>query len=107
MASAGGSMGNVMQINSGSDGGLVSDYNLVYNGGKAINWGDGHPAAADAHSLTTDPKFTSPSTGDYTPAAGSPTIKAGANLFSDVPHDVVGAARPSSGNFDIGAYQAK
>jgi hypothetical protein len=106
IASSTGSMGNVMQINGASSTGLVSDYNLVWNNGKTINWGDGHPTSADAHSVTADPKFTSPTAGDFTPAAGSPAIGAATNLFNDVPHDILGAARPSSGNYDIGAYQS-
>jgi hypothetical protein len=107
ISSSGGNLGNVMQVNSGSGTGLMSDYNLVYNGGKAVSWGDGHPAGADTHSVTGDPKLTNASAGDYTPGPGSPAIGAGVNLFSDVPHDILGTPRPSTGPFDIGAYQTK
>jgi uncharacterized protein DUF1565 len=105
VASSAGTLGNVMQVNAGSDSGLVSDYNLVWNDGKAVSWGDGHPATADTHSVTADPKLTGASTGDYTPGTGSAAIGAGTNLFNDVPHDILGTARPATGAFDIGAYQ--
>jgi hypothetical protein len=106
VANPAGNLGSVMQVNSGSDSGLVSDYNLVWNNGGAVNWGDGHPSSADAHSITADPKLANASAGDYSLAAGSPAIGAGTNLFADMPHDILGDPRPMSGNFDIGAYQS-
>ena len=101
-----GTAGNVMQVNGASGTGLQADYNLAWNKGNAITWGDGHPASADTHSITADPKLVSPSAGDYRPAAGSPAVGAGTNLWGEVPHDALGVSRPTSGNFDIGAYQA-
>jgi parallel beta helix pectate lyase-like protein/uncharacterized protein DUF1565 len=102
-----GNMGNVVQINGASVNGLQMDYNLVWNNGGSVNWGDGHPATADTHSLKVNPMLTAPSSGDYTPAAGSPAIGKGVNLYSDVPRDYSGAARPTSGGFDIGALQSR
>jgi hypothetical protein len=96
---------NVIQVNPGADVGLQMDYNLAWNNGTAISWGDGHPATADAHSVTLDPKLTSAT--DFTLQAGSPARGAGANLFTDVPTDFTGAPRPAAGPFDIGAYQGK
>ncbi|HXU69408.1 MAG TPA: choice-of-anchor Q domain-containing protein [Polyangia bacterium] len=106
IASSTGNMGNVMQVNGASGTGLMSDYNLAFDAGKPVAWGDGHPASADTHSVMGDPKFTAPPAGDYTPGPGSAAIGAGTNLFSDVPHDALGNARPSTGPFDIGAYQS-
>jgi hypothetical protein len=100
-----GNGGNVMQINDPAGMGLMMDYNLRWNGGMAVSWGDGHPTTADMHSVTMDPKLTSAT--DFSLGAGSAAIGAGTNLFADVPIDFKGAARPMTGPFDIGAYQSK
>ena len=100
-----GNVGNVMQINGAAGQGLHDGLQPRVEQRQAVNWGDGHPTSADTHSVTSDPKFTS-ADGDYTLGAGSAAIGAGTNLFNDVPHDILGAARPSSGAFDIGAYQS-
>jgi uncharacterized protein DUF1565 len=105
VTSSKGNMGNFMQVNGASGTGMVSDYNLVWNNGASVDWGDGHPASADTHSVKADPKLMSPSSGDYRPGAGSAAISTGTNMFSDVPHDALGVPRPASGSFDIGAYQ--
>jgi hypothetical protein len=99
-----GNGGNVMQINAPAGMGLMMDYNLRWNGGTAVAWGDGHPATADAHSVTGDPKLASAT--DFSLGAGSAALGAGTNLFADVPIDFKGAARPTTGAFDIGATQA-
>jgi hypothetical protein len=104
VANAGGDLGSVIQINGDAGAGLVMDYNLVWNGGAAVSWGDGHPATADAHSLTQDPKLASATV--FSPTLASPARGAGMNLFSDVPVDFTGAARPATGPFDIGAFEA-
>ncbi len=106
IASSSGNLGDVIQINGASGTGLQMDYNLAWNNGQAVSWGSSHPSGADTHSVMGDPKLTAASAGDFTPAAGSAAIGAGTNLFTDVPHDILGAARPSSGPFDIGAYQS-
>jgi hypothetical protein len=103
VSNAAGDGGNVVQINTGADQGLQMDYNLVWNGGKAISWGDGHPSSADTHSVTKDPKLASGT--DFSLATGSAARGAGTNLFADVPVDFLGAARPVTGPFDIGAYE--
>ncbi|HVU49936.1 MAG TPA: choice-of-anchor Q domain-containing protein, partial [Polyangia bacterium] len=102
---AGNAGGRVVQINTGADAGLQMDYNLVWNGGQAVTWGDGHPSTADAHSVTMDPELGSAPS--FTLGAGSAAIGAGTNLFSDVPIDFMGLARPMTGPFDIGAYEAR
>jgi hypothetical protein len=103
VSNAAGDGGNVVQINTGADQGLQMDYNLVWNAGKAISWGDGHPSSADAHSVAKDPKLTSAT--NFALGAGSAARGAGTNLFADVPIDILGAARPMTGPFDIGAYE--
>jgi hypothetical protein len=103
VSNAAGDGGNVVQINPGADEGLQMDYNLIWNGGQIVSWGDGHPSSADAHSVTKNPGLTSAT--NFALAAGSAARGTGANLFSDVPIDFMGAARPMTGPFDIGAYE--
>jgi hypothetical protein len=103
ISNAAGDGGNVVQINTGADKGLQMDYNLVWNAGKAISWGDGHPSSADTHSIAKDPKLTSAT--NFALAAGSAARGAGTNLFADVPIDFLGAPRPMTGPFCIGAYE--
>jgi hypothetical protein len=105
IANPAGDGNNVVQVNTGADSGLQMDYNLAWNAGKAISWGDGHPASADAHSVTQDPKLTSATS--FVPQAGSPARGAGENLVSDVAVDFAGTPRPATGPFDIGAYQGQ
>jgi hypothetical protein len=95
--------GRVVQINTGADSGLQMDYNLVWTGGGSISWGDGHPSSADTHSVTKDPKLVSAT--NFALGAGSGALGAGTNIFADVPIDFMGAARPATGAFDIGAYE--
>lgn len=59
----------------------------------------------DSHSFTTNPNLNA----SYTPMAGSPVIGAGANLTSlgitALASDKAGNLRPSSGPWDVGAYE--
>ncbi|MGH6846759.1 MAG: hypothetical protein ACREC0_04755 [Methylocella sp.] len=61
----------------------------------------------EAHGLIqADPQLTSPSTGNFAPALGSPLFNAGMNLFSSgVVWDINHQPRPASGPFTIGAFQ--
>jgi hypothetical protein len=52
--------------------GVTIDYNTVYNAGTNYN-GISQPA----HDLTTDPKFSAPTTGDFTLQGGSPALASG------------------------------
>ena len=79
------------------------DYNLTWKRLDRL-WGDGHPTSADTHSTTKDPMLGSAP--PFTLVAGSGAIGAGTNLFSDVPIDFLGVARPTTAPFDIGAYQS-
>jgi hypothetical protein len=114
-ASSGGGMGgantgqtsyysnNIVQGTStaiGDNGGAVgiSDYNDFYNAG-------GSTAGGNSHGMTTNPKFNNPAAGDLTLQSGSPCIGAGANISSCFTYDITGKNRPSSGAWDIGAYE--
>jgi hypothetical protein len=74
----------------------------VLNGGTCPSGG-----GYDCHGLFSDPKLS----GSYTLQAGSPAIQSGTNLTSlcsTIPalcYDKAGNARPSTGAWDIGAYQ--
>jgi hypothetical protein len=103
----GGDGGEVIRIDGASGQGLVMDYNLVFAGRGSLAWGASHPTTSDGHSLGSDPRFVAPSAGDYSLGAGSPARGAGVNLSRDVPHDFTGAPRPTTGPFDIGAFQSR
>ena len=104
IANPAGDQGNIIQINAPADMGLQMDDNLAWNAGAAISWGDGHPATADAHSVTKAPGFVSAT--DFHLSPTSPARGAGVNLVADVPHDFDGTPRPATGAFDIGAFQS-
>lgn len=98
----------------------ASDYNDIYN---CTNYGIKEPDPAkatlsawrsaysslDAHSISTDPNLNSST---YRPNSGSPVVGAGTNLTATycgtyplLCSDYAGVTRPSSGTWDIGAYQ--
>jgi len=88
------------------------EYNANYYSTLAA-WQGAHSSPVfDAHSITTNPNLT----GSYAPNSGSPVIGAGINLYSicngqpnpgigALCYDKGGAARPSSGAWDMGAYK--
>ncbi len=102
------------------------DYQDYYTIG-ANGWNGGSPLSAwvsycevnfpktigcDAHSVSGNPNLTSA----FVPNSGSPVIAAGKNLYSicngqanpglgALCYDAAGVARPSSGNWDVGAFQ--
>lgn len=60
----------------------------------------------DTHSIVANPLQVSPTTGNFALTAASPARNAGANLTSlGITTDASGAARPATGNWDIGPYQ--
>jgi hypothetical protein len=74
--------------------------NLVYSNG--INW----RLKNKTHSgtVSANPQFVSPSTGDYRLKSTSPAIGYGSSRYAPS-DDIVGAARPQGGRDDIGAYE--
>ncbi len=110
-----GGLADIVQIGGGVDNNsaasatnLVMDYNLFYNGGSAISYGQNHPNGADAHSMTADPKFVN--SGGMTPAdfkvqPGSPAIDKGADVAAENGHDFDGTGRPIGAACDIGAFE--
>ncbi len=94
---------------------LASDFNDVYvraattadyfgyNGSPQINLGDWIATSAlDLNSAEVNPLFTSPATGDLSPAASS-INNIGQNLLSVVPDDILGNARTATP--DPGAFE--
>ena len=103
------------------------DYQDYYNIGSG-GWSGGSPLSAwvswceakypgtigcDANSISGNPNLN----GSFVPNSDSPVIAAGKNLYSTcngqsnpglgaLCYDAAGAARPASGNWDIGAYQS-
>jgi NPCBM/NEW2 domain/Right handed beta helix region len=59
----------------------------------------------DRHSTFADPKFTDPAAGDFSIAAGSPAVDAGAFLPSSGTTDAAGQPRAQAGGIDIGAFE--
>ncbi len=105
IANPDGDLASVVLVGGASGASLEMDYNLVWNGGRRVAWGKGHPEGADRHSITIDPGLSSrddPSLRDGSAATG-----AGINIAGDVPHDFAGLERRPDGPFDIGAYRAR
>lgn len=85
-------------------------YNLgsnfaVVNNGSFISYATWRGYGFDSHSISSTPDLNS----SYIPNSGSKVIKAAANLASlgttTLDSDKAGVARPSTGAWDIGAYQ--
>jgi hypothetical protein len=84
---------------------VASNPGIAVNGGTAsvvnnIGYGSG-----SYNLVTNNAYFVNMAGHDYHLVVGSAPIGAGTNLFSGVATDFDGNARPSSGAFDIGAYQ--
>jgi hypothetical protein len=58
-----------------------------------------------SNNLTSDPRFTNSSNGDFTLQPSSPAIDTGANVSSILTTDFRGAPRPAGSAFDIGAFE--
>lgn len=89
----------------------VCDSNLffgntnVYWGSGWINYGLWRGRGYDAHSILGDPKFGAPTSGNLFLQSGSPVISRGANLSTYFTTDLTGTLRPTTGPWDIGAFQ--
>ena len=69
-------------------------------------WRGWQALGLDVNGYNANPKFISTSGKDFSLQAGSPAINAGTNLGSPYNVDINGNPRPSTGNWDIGAYQS-
>jgi hypothetical protein len=65
----------------------------------------GSAAVAQTNQQTAAPIFVNAGAGDFSEAAGSPTIDAGVNSAANGPFDVLGRPRTINGTTDIGAYE--
>jgi hypothetical protein len=59
----------------------------------------------DGHSMFVDPVFTDPAAADYSLAADSPAVDAGAFIASSGATDLAGHPRAQAGGIDLGAYE--
>jgi PKD repeat protein len=107
--------GNI-RVDTDSTMGATLDYNVVYmsNGGRNYVWSLGYNTLAgmqmasgqEAHSIEADPKWTSPSNGDFTLRSGSPAIdSANSGIAGAQSTDANGDARvddPNTPNTGVG-----
>lgn len=96
IANADGDLFGVVQINGASGTGLVMRNNLYFDGADPVDHDE------DA-TVVADPAFA---VGGFIPGAASPARGAGRNLAAEFSGDLVGAPRPASGAWTIGAYEA-
>lgn len=92
-----GKIGQVLDVRSGNEAGLVMDYNLAFTTSGTIDWGRN---GTNSHSVTADPMLNP----DFSLKAGSPAIGKGNDVLSEVTVDFAGNARTAT--FDIGAFKA-
>lgn len=88
--------------------GTTSIYNNIFyaNGTNTVfDAGQSGGTILQGNNITSNPSFTSASTGDFTLLTGSTAIDAGRTLAA-VTTDFVGAARPQGTAYDIGAYES-
>lgn len=121
--------GNEISDNSGNGikmtAGLVTNCIVYFNGASQfieqnedINLGGGtvtyscmYPLVAGANNISSDPRFRTASSNDYTLTPGSTSIDAGTNLVG-VTRDLIGTSRPLDGDgvggaiHDMGCYEA-
>jgi parallel beta-helix repeat protein len=76
--------------------------NLFFRNGTAIL--DLNSDTVISNNLTTDPAFVNPGAADFRLRSGSAAIDGGSTL-REVTRDFTGAARPSGGAYDIGAFE--
>lgn len=82
----------------------TGDQSRAFNDrGSTKTWAEWTALGYDVDSISLDPKFVSSS--DFHLQSDSPAISAGTNLSEYFTTDYDGNARPSSGGWDIGAYQ--
>jgi hypothetical protein len=98
-----------VQFYAATGSGVTLDHNLVYGNGSG-NYSLAEGGTTVSYTLGTtissDPKFANESSSSFDAHlnSGSPAIGAGLNEYSTITTDYAGAARPSSGAWDLGAY---
>jgi hypothetical protein len=98
-----------VQFYAATGSGVTLDHNLVYGNGSG-NYSLAEGGTTVSYTLGTtissDPKFANESSSSFDAHlnSGSPAIGAGLNEYSTITIDNAGAARPSSGAWDLGAY---
>jgi len=90
-------------------GGVVVNNNLSYgNGYGDFSFTDGGSTASysQAGNVFADPHLVSETATSFDAhlSSSSPAIRAGLNLYSAIATDMDGAARPTSGSWDLGVY---
>jgi parallel beta-helix repeat protein len=93
--------------------GFESDYNVVMgrfsadDDNSVVDLAGWQALGYDANSFMAAPEtlFVAAIEGDFRPSSGSPLLDAGIEL-PDVSEDLMGAARPSGGGYDSGAYES-
>src|SRR6266404_1307660 len=89
--------------------GVVLNNNILYGNGSGnfdFTGGGSTYSYSQAANILADPGLVNESSTSFDPhlAPGSPGIQAGLNLSSVFTSDMTGAARPSSGPWDLGVY---
>jgi hypothetical protein len=90
--------------------GVVMDHNVIYGNGSgsysSFSNGGGTVSVTQGTTISSDPMLANETQSGFDPHlnAGSPAIGAGYNFSSIFATDLAGNARPSSGNWDAGAY---
>jgi hypothetical protein len=98
-----------VQFYAATGSGVTLDHNLVYGNGSG-NYSLAEGGTTVSYTLGTtissDPKFANETSSSFDAHlnSGSPAIGAGLNEYSTITTDYAGAARPSSGAWDLGAY---
>ena len=92
-------------------GGVVVDNNFSYGNGSGdfdFTGGGSTYTNSQAGNIFADPGLVDGTLANFDPhlASGSPAIQAALNLYPDLTTDMAGAARPSSGAWDLGVYLA-
>jgi hypothetical protein len=84
---------------------VSSTANLAITGGAPAGGWNAGGNLLDHNLLTTTPRFTNASGGDFSLATGSPAIDAGTSL-PEVIRDYLGNPRPLGAGWDLGAFES-
>jgi|GEM_PF-1891096 len=82
-----------------------SSNSVVSYNSSTKSWSQWQALGFDAHGKFANPMIADINGKDFSIRTGSPAIRAGANLGASFNTDITGEIRPTTGNWDIGAYQ--